>query len=103
MPGRDYAYDAFLIASRPWTLRNPEQVAALRAAWADACTAMNADPASARATEAQVLKLNPDMLARLDLPPYQTKLEPADLQLWINLCKERGLISKDQTASDLIA
>jgi NitT/TauT family transport system substrate-binding protein len=103
MSGRDYAYDAFLIASRPWTARNPDQVTALRAAWADACEVMNADPAAARATEARVLKLNPDVLARLELPPYQTRLEAADVQLWIKLCKERGLISKDQAAADLIA
>ena len=103
VPGRDHAYDAFLIANRTWTAKNSPAVAAIRASLAEAATAMNADPSAARATEARVLKLSPDVLARLNLPPYRTDLEPADLQVWIDLCREQKLITTDQSAADLIA
>jgi NitT/TauT family transport system substrate-binding protein len=103
VPGRDHVYDAFLIASRAWTTANAQTLHALQASWAEACTAMNQDPTAARALEAKILKLAPEVLEKIHLPPFRTDITPADLQVWIDLCREQKLIKSEPTPAELMA
>ena len=103
LPGHPVILDSVLIASRAWTSSHQAEVAAFRAGLREAVQMMAADPQAAAATEGRVLKLAPEVVARMGAPDFRVDVTPEDLAVWIEVCRERGLITQAPDPRGLIA
>ncbi len=92
--------------TRAWATANPETLAALRAAMAEAITFIN-DPANADAVRAAIAshtKLPPGAAATLKVPTgLQVPVKPQGLQYWVTVMRQEGLIEHDIDPASLIA
>jgi NitT/TauT family transport system substrate-binding protein len=100
---RDYLFDSFFVATRSWIAGHGAELAAVRAALRDAVTEMNANPVHAQAVEAKYLNLPPEVVAKLVWPPYRSEVSAADIQFWVDLSQEFGLVTDKVDARELIA
>jgi NitT/TauT family transport system substrate-binding protein len=103
VPDRDHIFTSFYIAKKSWTDSHKDEVSRVRAALREANMMMRNDPAAAVAVQAKYLKLPPDLLAKQALPDARADVEPEDVQFWVDLALQLGLIKQPIDASTLIA
>ena len=80
---------AFWIASREWAQKNTNLIHAFREAWAEGIDYARNEPSEARRIELQYLKLNSPVT-----PSYTTSLTSSDLDTYVTLMKETGVIQQ---------
>jgi NitT/TauT family transport system substrate-binding protein len=92
--------------TRAWATANPQTIAALREAMAEAITFIN-NPANADAVRAAIAshtKLPPEAAATLKIPAgLQVPVKPQGLQFWVTVMRQQGLIEHDIDPASLIA
>lgn len=91
-------------STRDWAAKNPNTVAAFRAALQDAIGFIN-DPANKDAVYASLgkyTKLPPAIVAVTPLPKLQLPIVPQQVQFFIDLARDQGLIKSDLDAKNLI-
>ena len=89
--------------TRDWAAGHAPQIAALRAALADAIAAIGHDPEGARASVAHFTKLPPDVVATMEIPSMSTTMRPAQLTYWIDLMRRQGLLVHQIDPASVIA
>jgi len=100
---RPYLFDSFFIVAGPWARAHHEELMAVKRGLRAAIAKMAAQPDLAAAVEAKYLKLPPEVIAREGAFEYIPDVTPADLQVWIDLSREMGMISNPVDAAALIA
>lgn len=92
--------------TRAWAAANPQTIAALREAMAEAIAFIN-NPANAepvRTAIASHTKLPPEAAATLRIPAgLQVPVKPQGLQFWVTVMRQQGLIEHDIDPANLIA
>jgi NitT/TauT family transport system substrate-binding protein len=95
--------DAFWAMRREFIEANPKVVEGFRAAIKEATDLVAKDPTEARKVLASHMKL-PEAVARtVKLPTFTAVVTPAQLQFWIDTCKELGVTKGTSKISDLLA
>jgi NitT/TauT family transport system substrate-binding protein len=94
------------VATRDWTVANPEALAAFRTSLDEAIIFIKnpANAASVRQSIAKYTKLPPEAAATLVIPAnLETKVKPSGLKFWIDVMLEQGLIKNNHDPATLIA
>lgn len=94
------------VATRDWTVKNPETVKAFRAAMNDAVAFINdkANEAAVRESLIKYTKLPPQVAAGIVLPNNLTnQMTPSAISFWVELAAEQGIIKKKIDPARLIA
>ena len=99
LPG---ASSIFYAATRDWATAHKDEVAAFRLAIADAVRFQAENPAAARASAGQFIKLPPAVLNSLPLPVLQESVTPAQVQFWVDLMAQQGMITDKPDPAKLI-
>ncbi len=102
-PKQDTVFDSVFIVNGAWAAANPELIKGLRATLNDALKQMAADPAAAIATEVKWLKLPEEVAKRSGPASPRCDVTEADIEGWLDIALQVGLISKRPKAKDLIA
>lgn len=84
--------------TRAFAVHNPETLAALRGALADAVAAIAEDPAAGKATMARVLKLPPEVASLLTMPNLTTRAGPDSLNDWVRIMRAQHLLTHEVDA-----
>jgi len=88
--------------TRDFATHNPNTLAAIRGALADAVAAIKADPDSGKAVMAKTLKMPAEMVAYLTMPNFTSVANLDGLDYWVKLMVGQGLIGKDLDARKTI-
>lgn len=88
---------AFWTATRDWADGNRPTVAAFRASLADAEVLIAKDPEMARAVEQKYLHF-----AEQRFPTFDVNVTPSDMEFFVAMCRQLGLIPKSLDTSKLI-
>lgn len=102
-PRGENSFDAFYIVRGDWAAENPKYIAAFRALLNDALAQMRADPKAAYATEAKWLNLPPDAAANTGVIAPRCDFAEDEIQDWISIATQVGLITQPLKAKDMIA
>ncbi len=102
-PAEPMVFDSVFIVQGAWAAANPTLIAGLRATLNDALGQMRADPASAVATEVKWLHVPAEVAAGSGPAAPRCDITPADVQRWLDIAAQVGLISRKPPAASLIA
>jgi NitT/TauT family transport system substrate-binding protein len=94
---------AFYAVSRAFIDKNPQAVAAFRAAIQEAADYANAHPDEARRSQITFLKLPENIAMATDLPVYSPVVPAAEVQLWLDACKDLGVTKGTLKLGDVLA
>ncbi len=94
---------AFYAMSRALIEKNPEAVAAFRASVKEAAEYANTHPDEARRTQVTFLKLPEPVAMATDLPVYSPVVTAAEVQFWLDACKDLGVTKGTLTVDDVLA
>jgi len=99
--GNPYLIGAWF-AKKSWIKAHPETAAAFARAVTKASAFIAAHPDKAREILRGRTKLSPELAAKITLPRFPEKLEPAALQGVIDVCARFGLIPKPFAAGEVL-
>jgi NitT/TauT family transport system substrate-binding protein len=99
---RDNVIFSLYAVTGDWAVKNPKAVQAVREALDEAVAFIRDNPDEAKKSQITYLGLPAEVVASLPLATFQTKIEPPEVQYWIDLTKELGIISKPLAVNDLI-
>jgi len=85
--------------TRDWANANKDAVAAVRASLDEGVAFMKSNDAAARASVAKYLKLPPEVVGKMTFPRIKDQLVPSQIDFWINLAKDDGLLPATSTIS----
>ena len=102
-PAEPLVFDSVFIVQGAWAAANPKLIAGLRATLNDALGRMRADPAAAIATEVKWLHVPTEVAAGSVPASPRCDITAADVQRWLDVAAQVGLISKKPPAASLIA
>jgi NitT/TauT family transport system substrate-binding protein len=94
---------AFYAMSRSLIDKNPQAVAAFRAAIQEGADYANTHPGEARRTQITFLKLPENVAMATDLPVYSPAVTAAEVQLWLDACKDLGVTKGTLKLDDVLA
>lgn len=91
-------------ATRDWVAKNPMAPKAFREALAEAAAFMKKpeNDADVRSIIGKYIKLPPPVLAKIVLAPPEPALTPKDLEFWIGLMTEQGMLKSTIDAKKLV-
>ena len=89
-------------ATSKWVKANPEAVKAFQEALIEAIAFAKTNEAAARESLAKYTKLPPPVVASLPIPNLSAKMGAKDLQVWIDIMKQRELLTGTPDASKLV-
>ncbi len=92
----------FYVAERGWAAAHKDIVNRFHDALTEAAALIKTDDAAARASLAKWTKQPPDVVAHTSLPDFNMKLEPSQMQFWIDLAKHQGLITGTYDAASFL-
>ena len=95
--------DAFYAMTRSAIATNPATVAAFRAAIAEATDWVAHNEAAARRTQVTYLHLPEAVAMSVALPNFTAEVTGAQLQFWIDTCKELGITKGTATLDEMLA
>jgi NitT/TauT family transport system substrate-binding protein len=101
--GRQAVFDSFYICSQSWASANHAALVGLRQGLRDAIAGMAADQPKAAEIEAKYTKLPLEVINRLGVAEASVDVTPADMQVWLEVGKQTGLLSQDIDPASLIA
>jgi NitT/TauT family transport system substrate-binding protein len=94
---------SFWGATRQYIEQNPKVIAAFRDAIAEATTWIQKNDAEARRTQVTYLKMPEKVAMSVRLPAFTPTMTNAQMQFWIDACRELGVIKGTVTAESLMA
>ena len=80
-------------ATSKWAAANPAAVKAFQEALAEAVVFSKTNDTATRESIARYTKLPPAVVANLPIPNLVAKMGPQDLKFWIDVMKERGMLT----------
>ena len=80
-------------ATSKWAAANPAIVKAFQEALAEAVVFSKTNDTATRESIARYTKLPPAVVANLPIPNLVAKMGPQDLKFWIDVMKERGMLT----------
>jgi NitT/TauT family transport system substrate-binding protein len=90
-------------ATKKWTSANPAAVKALQEALVEAVAFSKTNEAATRDSIARYTKLPPPVVAAQPIPNLVAKIGPQDLKFWIDIMKERGMLTASPDAAKAVA
>ena len=90
-------------ATGKWAAANKEAVKAFQEALAEAVVFSKSNETATRESIARYTKLPPPVVAQLPLPNLSVKISPQDLKFWIDIMKERGMLTGTPDAAKVTA
>jgi NitT/TauT family transport system substrate-binding protein len=94
---------SFWGATRRYIEQNPKVIAAFRASIAEATGWIEKNEAEARKTQVTYLKMPEKVAMTVRLPTFTPTMTQAQMQFWIDACRDLGLIKGSVSADRLIA
>jgi NitT/TauT family transport system substrate-binding protein len=94
---------SFWGATRRYVEQNPKVIAAFRAAITEATGWIEKNEVEARKTQMTYLKMPEKIAMTVRLPTFTPTVTRAQMQFWIDACRELGLVKGSVTADQLIA
>jgi NitT/TauT family transport system substrate-binding protein len=91
------------VSTAEWAKKNPETVAAFRAALEDAASFIKKDQAAAKQSLVTYAKMPEQMLQLVNVPSVTVAATPSQMTFWIDLMKQQDLTSGVIDAKNLIA
>lgn len=90
-------------ATRQWAEANPGTIKAFRQSLTEAIDFIAHNEAAARASLVKYTKQRPDIIASATLPVLEVYVEPRQVQFFIDLARDQGLIRSNPDAAHMIA
>jgi NitT/TauT family transport system substrate-binding protein len=90
-------------ATGKWAAANPEAVKAFQEALSEAVAFSKTDEAPTRESIARYTKLPPPVVASLPLPNLAARISAQNLKFWIDIMKERGMLTGTPDAAKATA
>jgi len=91
------------VASGKWVRENPKAAQAFRRVIQRAIDLLQNNPEEKTKAILQFTKLNPELLQRITLDKWTTKIDPADLQKQLEVYRRHGLVDKTYDVKTIIA
>lgn len=95
--------ESFWVMSKQFVQANPGAPAAFREAIREGVAFVAKNPEAARKTQTTYLKLPEQIAMTIKLPTYTVDVQPAEVQYWIDLCKDFGITKGTVGAAQLLA
>ncbi len=92
----------FFSATRKWTTANAAAATAFREAMAEGMTQTHANLDEARAITSKNLKIPLEIVASVEMPPFNADVKPEGVAQWIALMKAQEMMSTTPDAAKLI-
>ena len=99
---RDNVIFSFYVVTAEWAAKHPQDVKGLREALDEALAFIRTETQEARKSQAAHLGLPPQIVENLPLATYETKVDPAEVQFWLDLSRELGLVTRPLAVKDMI-
>jgi NitT/TauT family transport system substrate-binding protein len=90
------------VASAKWAKDNPQAAVAFRRVLQRSMDLLESNPEERTKAILQFTPLKPDLLQRITLDKWTTKLDPADLQKQLEVYKRQGMIDKTYDVKTII-
>jgi NitT/TauT family transport system substrate-binding protein len=90
------------VASAKWAKENPQAAVAFRRVLQRAMDLLESNPEEKTKAILQFTPLKPDLLQKITLDKWTTKLDPADLQKQLEVYKRQGMIDKTYDVKTII-
>ena len=87
----DSYLESFWVMSKQFVDANPKAPAAFREAIREGVDFIAKNPEAARKTQTTYLKLPEQVAMTIKLPTFTVDVRPAEVQFWIDLCKDFGI------------
>jgi NitT/TauT family transport system substrate-binding protein len=95
--------ESFWVMTKPAIQKNPKAVEAFRASLREATQMIAKDPALGLRSQVQFLGLKPEIAMQQQMPTLTAEATPAQMQFWIDLLKEFGILRGEITGRDVVA
>jgi NitT/TauT family transport system substrate-binding protein len=95
--------EAFYSTTRQYAQANPKALADFRDALREAVAWISKNPDAARKTLVTYLKLPEPVAMSMPMSDYVVDMKQADMEFWVELCKEFGITRGTVTAAQVIA
>lgn len=99
---RDNVIFSLYAVTGDWASKNPKAVQSLRDALNEGVAFIRENTEEAKKSQIAHLGLPADVVGKLPLATFETKVEPSEVQFWIDLSKEMDVIGKPIRVNDLI-
>ncbi len=99
---RDNAIFAFYAVTGDWAAKNPKAVQGFREALGESMAFIKANTDEAKKSQITHLGLPAEVVDKLPLATFETKIDPTEVKFWVDLSKEIGIIAKPLEVKDLI-
>jgi NitT/TauT family transport system substrate-binding protein len=99
---RDNVIFSLYAVTGDWAAKNPKAVQAVREALNEGLAFIQDNPEEAKKSQITHLGLPAEVVASLPLATFQTKIDAGEVQFWVDLTKELGIISKPLAVNELI-
>ncbi|HEY7062650.1 MAG TPA: ABC transporter substrate-binding protein [Chloroflexota bacterium] len=93
---------AYYAATGDWLSRNADVARRFARGIHRANTFLNANPGDARAAAVRLLNLSPEVADRVNIDQYETQIDPAGIQWWIDAGRRVGLVSSQLNPQDFL-
>jgi NitT/TauT family transport system substrate-binding protein len=95
--------ESFYVVAKKWADANTVAIKAFREALEEALVFVKANTDEAKKTQITYLGLPEAVVATLPLATYTSKVEPAQVAFWVDLCREFGMLKTAMKSDDLVA
>ena len=95
--------ESFWVMMKPFIQQNPKVVEAFRASLRQSTEMIAKDAAIGLRSQVQFLGLKPEIAMQQQMPTLTHEATPEQMQFWIDLTKEFGMLRGDITGRDVIA
>ena len=99
----DSYLEAFYATTRQYAQANPKALADFREALREGVAWIAKNPDAARKTLVTYLKLPEPVAMSMPMADFVVDAKPADMQFWVDLCKEFGVTKGTVSAAQLVA
>jgi NitT/TauT family transport system substrate-binding protein len=89
-------------ATSRWAAANSPAVEAFQEALVEAVAFSKSDPEATRESIAKYTRLPPAVVATLPIPNLTARIQPSDLRFWIDVMKERGMLTGSPDPAKLV-
>ena len=90
------------VARKSWILAHPTEIAAMRAALADAVAYIPGHQQESEAAEAHWLKLTPELVRALPFSNYTSEITAAQIEDWNRIARAQHLIDSDVDPANVL-
>lgn len=95
--------ESFYTMTKAYAQANPKVVADFRAAIREAIAYIAKNPEASRKSQVTYLKLPEAVAMSIPLPTFTVDVKPADVQFWVDLCKDFGITKGTAGVAQVLA